>query len=713
MRRFLKILLFALAILTFGYHVSPAGAARSENRLALVVGNASYKAKGLSTAVNDAALIAETLQSSGFDVAAARDLNEASMRKAFGDFIDRVKKAGPDAVALVYFSGYGLQFEGENYLIPIAADIGNVSDIPARALRLSELTHPLAALHLKTAIVILDVARTSPFVLSGLAGGLAWVEPEANTLIAFNAAPGTVSPDEPNGYGPYAKAIAEMIREGGLAPAAMFDRVRLRVNELTNGAQLPWDTGRVDPQFAFFERAPDAPPRADSPEQSVWMRSQTMRSLGAHNAYMVAVMRDTFDAYADFLADFWRDPMTKRIRAIIAARREAITWRRTCQQNLPDAYWSYLARYPRGPHVADAQRLLTHLGAAIVPPAKFAVMAYDMPIPLPDELDYIERPVLDFNDPAFSFEPLQPSSASFLEPLPSEFVSLAPPAAPGARILPAPKFVSLPAYVHGPAGVTASPNPLVAENAKEAPVVKAADAVPSKLPGRAVPPSVSPPKANGLAESRGVAYPVETTANLGDSKNVPQAQAPVLRGGIEVPQASRVAEAASTPFWASYDPAAWKGIKVPPTSSVPVAPSMPFWATYDPALREEFRDSESSLALGRIRQPATVAAQLKRTSLRSSRAAMPPLQTTGSVAAPLRRQTTPLSLSAANQPKPTAALAPTSSKVYQSEQSTTAHVDKQTSSHRFARGSNTAPGAPPPKPQRKPCPVVNGVKICE
>ena len=82
-----------------------------------------------------------------------------------------------------------------------------------------------------------------------------------------------------------------------------------------------------------------------------------MRALGAQTAYTTALMRDTFDAYADFLADYWQDPMTKRVRALLAARRESITWQRTCQANEPNAYWSYLERYPHGPHVADAGRL--------------------------------------------------------------------------------------------------------------------------------------------------------------------------------------------------------------------------------------------------------------------------------------------------------------------------------------------------------------------
>src|SRR5580704_3912531 len=125
MHRILLPLLALLAVLI----APPAGAAPSEKRLALVIGNASYKAKALATPVNDAALIAQTLQAAGFDVMGARDLDEDLLRQAFLDFFDRVTKAGPDTVAVVYFAGYGLQLDGENYLLPIDADITDTSDL--------------------------------------------------------------------------------------------------------------------------------------------------------------------------------------------------------------------------------------------------------------------------------------------------------------------------------------------------------------------------------------------------------------------------------------------------------------------------------------------------------------------------------------------------------------------------------------------------------
>ncbi|TPV98065.1 MAG: hypothetical protein USCAAHI_02483 [Beijerinckiaceae bacterium] len=174
---------FALVLLAFA---SPSRA-ETEKRIAFVVGNAAYQAGPLATPANDAGVIAQTLQAAGFDVTGARDLDGESLRAAFRDFLDKAQASGPDTVAFVYLAGYGLQFEGENYFVPVDAKIVSAQDVGVEALRVSDYTKRLAGLPL---------ARVSPFAKSGppLAGGLALTDAEPNMLLAFNATPGTVAP---------------------------------------------------------------------------------------------------------------------------------------------------------------------------------------------------------------------------------------------------------------------------------------------------------------------------------------------------------------------------------------------------------------------------------------------------------------------------------------------------------------------------------------
>src|SRR6516164_2113747 len=296
--RTLVALAFALTPL-----LMTASAAQAEKRIALVIGNAGYQASALNTPANDAGLIAQTLQAAGFDVAGARDLDQDSLRHAFRDFVEKATSSGPDTVAFIYVSGYGVQLEGENYFVPIDARIPRDADVPSEALRISDYSRPLAALKLKASIVVLDTARANSFAQSGqpLAGGLALVEPEPGLLVAFNSAPGTVAPEGQGPYGPYAQALAEMMRDGGLPLAEVFDRARLRVNDVTKGAEVSWHASKVETSFVFFERAADAPPPAVSSEQIAAVRARPMRELGAQEAYAAALERDTLDGYSDFL----------------------------------------------------------------------------------------------------------------------------------------------------------------------------------------------------------------------------------------------------------------------------------------------------------------------------------------------------------------------------------------------------------------------------
>ncbi|WP_375314426.1 caspase family protein [Bradyrhizobium sp. A5] len=444
-----------------------ARAQQQEKRIALVVGNGAYAKSPLATTANDAGLIAQTLQAAGFDVVGARDLDGDTMRKSFRDFIQKAQASGPGTVAMVYLAGYGVQLAGENYFIPVDSNITRDTDVPTEGLRVSDYLRQLAAIPLKANIVVLDAARAQPFIEGGqqIASGLALVEPDPNMLIAFNAAPGTVAPEEPGPYGIYAQSLAEMIRTGGLPLPEVFDRLRLRVNEASKGAQVPWNEQKISAPFSFFERGPDAPPPQTAPDQVAATRNKPIRDLGAQDAYAAVLERDTLPAYEEFLAAYPNDPMSKRVMAIVAARREAITWRRTYRTDTPEAYWSYLRRYPRGPHAGDARRRLAILTAPVEPPPSFAMIDYDVPPPPPEEIVYVDRPVLLFGDPVFGFAPPPPPPVYYLPPPPPDFVVLEPPLpVVGLFVLPQPMFVPIPVFVRPPLYVAPPPNNIIYQN---------------------------------------------------------------------------------------------------------------------------------------------------------------------------------------------------------------------------------------------------------
>jgi len=442
--------------MTLGQHAGHA----QETRFALVIGNDEYRTGKLATPANDAGLVADALQGAGFTVTGARNLDQATLRESFGEFLGQVSAAGPGAVALVYLAGYGLQFEGENYFVPVDADIARDVDVPLQAIRISDLTQPLAALPGRVKIVVLDAARQSPFARGGqpLASGLALVDPVRDMAVAFNAAPGTVAPNEQGPYGAYATSLTEMIAAGGLTLDDIFARVRLRVSELTQGAEVPWYAAQLDGPFFMTERAADAPAAPNAMPLAA-IRNRPLQDFGnVDDAYAATLALDTIGGYEQFLGLYPDSPYSRRVAAMLAVRREEIVWRRCVIADTPPAYWSYLRRYPRGPHAWDARRRLAMLGVPVEPPPDFALFDFGLPPPPPAELVFVDQPILIFEGAGFAAPP--PPPLFILPQRPREFARLPPPPPPRERFgLPIPAAAAVPAFVRPPRTVALHPPP--------------------------------------------------------------------------------------------------------------------------------------------------------------------------------------------------------------------------------------------------------------
>ena len=235
-----------------------AGAAFSENRVALVIGQSAYRnVTPLPNPANDAKVIAGLLTEAGFDVTAAPDLTQTDLRQAIGDFAAKVATKGPDTVALVFYAGHGVQIDGENYLVPVDVNLARELEVPLQSVRLNDLMNALAAVPSKTRIVMLDACRNNPFgEISRTAGkGLAIVDVRAGsagTFISYSTSPGMEALDGSGANSPYTTALLASAKEPGLPIEEAFKRVRVSVNKVTGGAQTPWESSSLVGEFYFF-----------------------------------------------------------------------------------------------------------------------------------------------------------------------------------------------------------------------------------------------------------------------------------------------------------------------------------------------------------------------------------------------------------------------------------------------------------------------------
>jgi TPR repeat protein len=239
----------------------------AETRVALVIGNGGYAMGRLPNSTADAELMAKTLISVGFDVIKLLDADAPRMRQAFVEFGRRLsaKEAGKDPVGLFYYAGHAVQVQGQNYLIPLGADIRSETEVPLQALNLGELLAAMksgekpgsAGTSGRLSIAVLDACRDNPFAATvrSMKGGLAAVSAPQGTLIAYATAPGSVASDGADGHSPYAAALARTIPTPGLTVEDVFKRTREQVLKATKNTQTPWEHSSLTGSFVFKPKA--------------------------------------------------------------------------------------------------------------------------------------------------------------------------------------------------------------------------------------------------------------------------------------------------------------------------------------------------------------------------------------------------------------------------------------------------------------------------
>jgi formylglycine-generating enzyme required for sulfatase activity len=261
MRAIRRIILMLTALL-----LTAAGAA-AEQRIALVVGNSAYPDIPLVNPVNDAALIATTLREQGFEVIEALDVGRSDMARAVKDFGNRLKAAEGEALGLFYYAGHGLQVRGENFLIPVDAEIEDEGDVDIYAISASAILRTIEDARNGLNIVILDACRNNPFARSfrAVSRGLALMEAPTGTLLAYSTAPGQVALDGAGANSPYTESLAKAMAAPGISIERVFKNARNDVLMATQGKQTPWEASSLtgDDYYLVAAAGPVAEPTDD------------------------------------------------------------------------------------------------------------------------------------------------------------------------------------------------------------------------------------------------------------------------------------------------------------------------------------------------------------------------------------------------------------------------------------------------------------------
>ena len=249
-----------------------------KNWKALVIGNSQYLLGApLRNPANDARAIAEVLKRLGFTTITGIDLDRDAME-------DKLEQFGQDVadaeVALFYYAGHGIQVSGENYIVPVDADVRTQNQLKRRTFALNDVLEVMTSTAVSS-IAFLDACRDNPFPstlprgsasatrgAARVSSGLAEVSTSQGAFVAFATGPNKVAKDGSSDHSPFTEAVLKYIEEPDISIGDFLIKVRVQVYDQTKGEQEPWDQSSLRTRFVFSPTTRKVSPEGDAPAQT-------------------------------------------------------------------------------------------------------------------------------------------------------------------------------------------------------------------------------------------------------------------------------------------------------------------------------------------------------------------------------------------------------------------------------------------------------------
>lgn len=256
--------LFLLPLLVSLIPTAPSLAAG--DRFALVIGNAKYPDADapLKEPINDARDVADELKRDGFTVEIGENLTGDAMRRAFDKLYAKIK---PGSVALVFFSGFGIQSARQSYMLPIDAQIWTESDVRRDGISLETVLGELNTRGAGVKIALIDASRRNPFErrFRSFSAGLTPVIAPNGTLVMYSAALASVVSDAGGDHSLFVQELLKEIRVPDLMAEETLNRTKMGITRASRGEQVPWISSSLAEDFSFIPGAAGSRPTMTPP----------------------------------------------------------------------------------------------------------------------------------------------------------------------------------------------------------------------------------------------------------------------------------------------------------------------------------------------------------------------------------------------------------------------------------------------------------------
>jgi hypothetical protein len=257
----IRLALLVAAMLSVAPLVASVAADDRGDRFALVIGNAKYPdaEAPLKEPINDARDVADELKRDGFNVEVGENLTGEAMRRAFDKLYGRIK---PGSVALIFFSGFGVQSGRQSYMIPVDAQIWTEPDVRRDGFSLETVLGEINGRGAGVKIALVDASRRNPFErrFRSFSAGLAPVIAPNGTLVMYSAALSSVISDNGSDHSLFVQELLKEIRVPDLMAEETLNRTRVGVTRASRSEQVPWISSSLAEDFSFIPGASAKPP---------------------------------------------------------------------------------------------------------------------------------------------------------------------------------------------------------------------------------------------------------------------------------------------------------------------------------------------------------------------------------------------------------------------------------------------------------------------
>ena len=249
----IRLALLVILILSVTPTVPSAAAENRADRFALVIGNSKYPdaEAPLKEPINDARDVADELKRDGFNVEVGENLTGEGMRRAFDHLHERIK---PGSVALIFFSGFGVQSSRQSYMIPVDAQIWTEPDVRRDGISLETVLGEINNRGAGVKIALVDASRRNPFErrFRSFSAGLAPVIAPNGTLVMYSAALSSVISDNGGDHSLFVQELLKEIRVPDLMAEETLNRTRVGVTRASRSEQVPWISSSLAEDFSFI-----------------------------------------------------------------------------------------------------------------------------------------------------------------------------------------------------------------------------------------------------------------------------------------------------------------------------------------------------------------------------------------------------------------------------------------------------------------------------